>query len=101
MGHVFWRWTRLANVCPALDRRRSLELRRSQPPEDPPAYGLNTGHTWMPEVEMSFLMRAAFGGRCAGSCWSDHEVTPSKQTAGRPVPNWHTVKPSALLVDRT
>ena len=61
MGHVFWRWTRPVNVCPALDRRRSLEIRGSQPPEDPPAYGLCTGHTWMPEVEMSFLMRGAFG----------------------------------------
>ena len=38
-----------------LDRRQSLELRWSQPPEDPPAYDLAIGHTWMSEVEMSCL----------------------------------------------
>ena len=62
---------------------------------------------------MSFLMRGAFremllertavgsGSFFAGSLWSDRVVTPVKQTAGRPVPEGRTVKPSVLLMDRT
>ena len=45
-----------------LSGTRSSSVIGASGPEDPPAYGLGSGHTWMPEVEMSLLMKRALKG---------------------------------------